>query len=202
LASTRRFDSLAFLYAWLFDTKAIGAIAPSGAALADMMTREITPASAPVLELGPGTGVFTRALLARGLKETDLTLVESNEQFARLLQTRFPDARVLATSAARLTACAPASIGAVISGIPLLNLGPKTILGIMRGAFVVMRPDAAFYQFTYGPRCPVPRPILDRLGLEATRIGGALRNVPPASVYKVTRRHSSPDSARAGASVG
>ena len=51
-----------------------------------------------------------------------------------------------------------------------------------------MRPTGSFYQFTYGPRCPVPRPILDRLGLKATRVGGTIRNIPPASVYRITRR--------------
>jgi phospholipid N-methyltransferase len=51
-----------------------------------------------------------------------------------------------------------------------------------------MRPTASFYQFTYGPRCPVPRPILDRLGLKAVRIGGTVRNIPPASVYRITQR--------------
>jgi phosphatidylethanolamine/phosphatidyl-N-methylethanolamine N-methyltransferase len=34
----------------------------------------------------------------------------------------------------------------------------------------------------------VPRPILDRLGLKATRIGGTVRNLPPASVYRISRR--------------
>ncbi len=35
---------------------------------------------------------------------------------------------------------------------------------------------------------PVPRTILDRLGLKATRVGRALRNLPPASVYRITER--------------
>jgi phospholipid N-methyltransferase len=124
-----------------------------------------------------------------------LTLVESNAPFAALLQARFPRARVLAINAARLSdsgSFAPGAVGAVVSGIPLLNLGPKAIVGIMRSAFIVMRPDAAFYQFTYGPRCPVPQPILDRLGLTAVRIGGALLNVPPAAVYKITRAEPVP----------
>ena len=60
--------------------------------------------------------------------------------------------------------------------------------GIVGGAFSLLRAGGAFYQFTYGPRCPVPRPILDRLGLEATRVGGTVRNLPPASVYRISRR--------------
>ena len=56
-----------------------------------------------------------------------------------------------------------------------------------------MRPGGAFYQFTYGPRCPVPRPILDRLGLKATRIGGTVRNIPPAGVYRISRSTAARD---------
>lgn len=79
-------------------------------------------------------------------------------------------------------------VGAVVSGLPLLSMSPDKIAAIMAGVFTYMRPGGAVYQFTYGPRCPVPRPILDRLGLEAVRIGGTVRNLPPASVYRISRR--------------
>ncbi len=186
-----KYDALSFFYAWLFNPHRVGAIAPSGTALADVMTREIDPTLAPIIELGPGTGVFTRALLGRGLRETDLTLVEANPEFAKMLQGRFPQARILCMDAARLGESGwfeNAPVGAVVSGLPLLNMSPKTVMSIMAGAFSHLRPGGAFYQFTYGPRCPVPRPFLDRLGLKAVRVGGALLNVPPASVYRVTRR--------------
>ena len=49
--------------------------------------------------------------------------------------------------------------------------------GILSGVFGYLRDDGAFYQFTYGPRCPVPRSILIRHGLCATRIGAVVRNV-------------------------
>jgi phospholipid N-methyltransferase len=95
-----------------------------------MITAEITAASAPVIELGPGTGVFTRQLLARGIPEERLALVEYGSAFIQLLA----------------------------------------------------------YQFTYGLSCPVPRVVLDRLGLESARIGRAFVNVPPAAVYRIRRR--------------
>ena len=62
--------------------RAVSAIAPSSPALADLITSEINPSAAPVLELGPGTGVFTEALLRRGIDESDLTLVEYGSEFA------------------------------------------------------------------------------------------------------------------------
>lgn len=188
---SRTNDSLNFLRAWASNPGRLGALAPSGPALARLITSEIDTSTGPVLELGPGTGVFTQALLARGLREHDLTLIEFGSDFAALLQVRFPAARVLwadASQLARYRLFEGAPLGAVVSGLPLLNMGPRKIMAILSGAFGYLRPRGAFYQFTYGPRCPVPRPILDRLGLKATFVGCTLRNLPPASVYRISAR--------------
>lgn len=184
-------DTRRFLTAWLADPLRTAAIAPSGRHLAQLITQEIGPHSAPVLELGPGTGAFTRALLGRGIPEHKLTLVEMSPDFADLLRTRFPQARVIEASAAGLSAAAifpdrPA--GAAISGLGLLSMHPRTVLTILRTTFACLRPGASLYQFTYGPRCPVPKAILNRLGLKAERIGGTWANLPPAAVYRISRQ--------------
>lgn len=187
-------DTISFFRAWLADPLQVAAIVPSGPALARLITTEITPASAPVIELGPGTGVFTRALLARGVPPERLTLVEFSPDFAVRLAERFPGVQVLAMDAARLGRASSTEpglrepAGAVVSGLPLLSMPPRKIFAILDGAFQAMRPDGAFYQFTYAPRCPVPRAVLERLGLKATRIGRIFANVPPAAVYRISRR--------------
>lgn len=184
-------DFFRFFWSWTSDPLRVAAIAPSGESLARVMTREIRPDDGPVLELGAGTGVFTRALLAQGVRESDLTLVEYGSDFMRMLQIRFPQARVLWMDASQLgqyDLFPEANVGAVVSGLPLLSMSPRKVMSILNGAFGTMRPTGAFYQFTYGPRCPVPRPILDRLGLKAARVGGTVRNLPPAAVYRITRR--------------
>ncbi|MDL2399138.1 class I SAM-dependent methyltransferase [Rhizobium mayense] len=186
-------DFVQFFRSWVSDPMRVAAIAPSGERLARLMTQEIEPLNGPILELGPGTGVFTRALLARGIPETDLTLIEFGEEFAVRLRGRFPEARVVQMDAAQLAQCglfADAPFGAVVSGLPLLSMSPDKIAAIIGGAFATMRSGAVFYQFTYGPRCPVPRPILDRLGLKAARVGSTVRNIPPAGVYRISRRKS------------
>ena len=155
------------------------------------MTMEISPSDGPILELGPGTGAFTRALLERGIDEGDLTLVEYGPDFARLLQFRFLRARVLWMDASRLASHElfhEPNVGAVVSGLPLLSMSPRKAITILSGAFNYIRPNGVFYQFTYGPSCPVPRTILDHLGLKARRIGATVRNLPPAAVYRITRR--------------
>jgi phosphatidylethanolamine/phosphatidyl-N-methylethanolamine N-methyltransferase len=184
-------DLASFFLAWMSSPRRVGAIAPSGAALADLITRDIGPSTGPVLELGPGTGAFTYKLLERGVRQENLTLVEYGSDFMRLLQVRFPAARVLWMDAARL-ASEPlydgAPVGAVVSGLPLLNMSTRKVISIVGGAFSYLRPGGAFYQFTYGRTCPIPRPLLDRLGLRAKLMDRALLNMPPAAVYKLTRR--------------
>src|SRR6516162_1214972 len=80
----------------------VGAIAPSSRRLARLITSEISPQCAPVLELGPGTGVFTQALLGLGLRQDELILVECDPFFARLLKHDYPKTRIFETGAERL----------------------------------------------------------------------------------------------------
>jgi phosphatidylethanolamine/phosphatidyl-N-methylethanolamine N-methyltransferase len=182
---------LLFVRALASAPRTVGAIAPSGPALANMITKDITGATGEVLELGPGTGVFTRALLARGVKERDLTLIEYGSDFMRVLQLHFPNARVLWMDAAWIDShnvFEKGSFGAVVSGLPLLNMAPRKVEAILTGVFNSLRHDGAMYQFTYGIRCPIDREHLDRLGLHASCVGRVLLNVPPASVYRIMRR--------------
>jgi phospholipid N-methyltransferase len=185
--------ALSFFLAWLANPRRVGAIAPSSAALADAITADLSPASAPVIELGPGTGVFTRSIIARGIPEHRLALIEYGADFVDKLQRDFPHASVHRMDATRLQHVElfdGERAGAVVSGIPLLLMPAQSLISLLEGAFERLRPDGAFYQFTYGRDAPIPRTILDRLGLKATRIGGALANLPPAAVYRIRRRSS------------
>ncbi|WP_249694345.1 phospholipid methyltransferase [Stappia sp. WLB 29] len=188
---SRSSETLQFFRAWLSEPFRVAAVTPSGRALAALMVSEVSAETGPILELGPGTGVFTRALLARGVAEENLALIEFGKEFAAKLNADFPRAKTLCMDAARLRDIEffddmPA--GAVISGLPLLSMAPRTVYSILEGAFAHLRANGAFYQFTYGPRCPVSRPLLDRLGLKATYVGGTFANVPPAAVYRIQRR--------------
>lgn len=196
-------DVLLFFRALVINPRAVGAIAPSGANLASLITSEIDATTGPVLELGPGTGVFTEAMLARGVCESDLVLIEYGSDFMRLLQARFPRARVLWMDASWMASYRlfDKPFGAVVSGLPLLNFPPAKVAAILTAAFGALRDDGSFYQFTYGVQCPVPKAQLDSLGLQATCMGRVLLNVPPASVYRFTRRQPA-RLADAGGDVG
>ncbi|WP_338665370.1 hypothetical protein VQH23_09370 [Pararoseomonas sp. SCSIO 73927] len=188
-------ETFGFFRAWLVNPLRVAAVVPSGQALSQAITAEISAATGPVIELGPGTGSFTRALLRRGVREEDLALIEYGSEFAAALKLRYPRAQTIWLDASRLNGVqlfGGRQAGAVVSGLPVLSMPPRRVIAILDGCFAKMRPGGAFYQFTYGPACPIPRPILDRLGLKATRIGGTLANVPPASVYRIRQRQPRP----------
>lgn len=184
-------ETLGFFQAWLKNPLRVAAVAPSGRALASLITSEISSDTGPVIELGPGTGSFTRALTAQGVRQDDLALIEAGSEFAGALRFAFPQARIFVMDAAQLRTVDPfdgRQAGAVVSGLPLLSMSNRKVFAILTGSFRRLKPKGAFYQFTYGPRCPVPVNLLDHLGLEAERIGGTFANIPPAAVYRITRR--------------
>jgi phosphatidylethanolamine/phosphatidyl-N-methylethanolamine N-methyltransferase len=190
-------ERLSFIMQYFRNPKEVGAILPSSVAAAEMMTREIHPSQGPILELGPGTGSFTRAILARGVKPQDLTMVETNQEFCSLLSKEFPGAHVHCMNAADIAKrdiFGGRKAGAAVSGVPFLLLKPEEATSILRAVFEVLRPDAALYQVTYGFSVPFPRTALRALGLTAVHAGRTFRNAPPASVYRLTRNpkgHSS-----------
>jgi len=188
--AARLSEHLHFYRAWRANPKGIGAVLPSSPALAAAITREIRPADGPVLELGSGTGAFTRALVARGVPQVDLALIEMDGEFARQLEAQYPMAQVCQVDAGRL-ADTPLLDGrraaAAVCGLPLLNMPLRQQVNILRGAFVHLQPGGAFYLFTYGWRCPIAPRVLARLGLRARRLSTVYLNVPPAQVWKFAR---------------
>jgi phospholipid N-methyltransferase len=187
-AATSPLDRIRFFTAWLGNPLSVAAIAPSSKALAQLITRDIDARTGPVLELGPGTGVFTQALLDQGVAERDLTLVEYDDGFARLLKKRFPQANILRIDAAELADShgSPSDLfGAAICGLGLLNMKQAKVEAILQAAFTRMHHGASLYLFTYGRNCPVPDEVLQRLDLDAFHVATIRRNIPPASVYRI-----------------
>ena len=190
---------LLFFRALACNPRSVGAIAPSGANLASLITSEITAASGPVLELGPGTGVFTEALLERGVRESDLTLIEYGSDFMRLLQVQFPRARVLWMDAAWMAShdLFEHKLGAVVSGLPLLNFAPKKVTAILTAAFSKLRDGGSFYQFTYGMQCPVSKAQLDE-ARTAGELHGPRAAQRPARIGVPYHAHQARQARRSG----
>jgi phosphatidylethanolamine/phosphatidyl-N-methylethanolamine N-methyltransferase len=163
----------------------VGAVAPSGKALARVMANYVDPAdSGPIVELGPGTGPVTEALVDRGIDPARLTLVEYDPEFCRLLRRRFPAANVVQGDAYDLNQTLAGVLrepaAAFVSGLPLFNKPLKMRLDLLDQAFGLMKPDAPFVQFTYHAISPIPRSH-GRVRAEAS--GRVWRNFPPARVW-------------------
>lgn len=170
-----------------------GALAPSSEALAALMVSEIDPHAGIVVELGPGTGRITEALLARGVPQEQLIVVEANPRFARLLKRRFPRVLVRGDQAEWLASDplpGAAEVSAVVSGLPLPALGPFAQARILRDWYASLPRAQGFYQFTYAPVSPVAPVRLSNWGLESKRLGTVMLNMPPATVYRFRRRRA------------
>ncbi|MBR2573662.1 MAG: methyltransferase domain-containing protein [Loktanella sp.] len=155
------------------------------------MTQGLTATCGPVIELGPGTGVFTAALLRRGVPSAQVAVIEVSKSFAAALELRFPHVAVIHDDAARVSHVTPfglRTVDLVICGLPLLSMPPAKVLRIVAGCMTVLKPDHELRLFTYGHRCPIPATILSCLGLVAQRRTFVPLNMPPASVYAVVRR--------------
>jgi phosphatidylethanolamine/phosphatidyl-N-methylethanolamine N-methyltransferase len=177
-----------FLRQWVRHPLRTASMLPSSRALARLMVSEIGPHTVPVVELGAGTGALTQEILRAGVAPRDLIVVELNPHFAELLQNEYPEITVIAGSAEHLPRFVdPASVGAVISSLPMVVMTPGQQRRIVASSFEALRPGAHFYQFTYGHRCPVSRRVMSTLDLATCCVGGTLRNLPPARVFRLTR---------------
>jgi phospholipid N-methyltransferase len=184
-----------FLRQWLRDPKSIAAIAPSGRELARRIAGAVGRDAKRVVEIGAGTGAVTQALLDGGVPPEGLLVVERNTELAALLARRFPavevvqgDAFELETVVAGSEALRPGRVDAVVSGLGLVTIERGRQRRLLAQAFRVLRPAGRFVQFTYAPVLPVAREILEELGLCSRRAAFSLLNLPPASVYVITRR--------------
>jgi phosphatidylethanolamine/phosphatidyl-N-methylethanolamine N-methyltransferase len=178
-------DEVRFLRSWIEKPLHVGAVMPSGRLLARTMAQYVDIHSDdPVIELGPGTGAITSALLHRGVDQKRLVLVEYNPGFCALLRDRYPQAKVVQGDAYTLRDTlwnvlgAPAS--AVVSGLPLVTRPMSTRLKLIREAFAALAPGAPFVQFTYSVAPPIPK-SLPGVSTEASE--RIWMNLPPARVW-------------------
>ena len=178
-------DEVRFLRSWIEKPLHMGAVMPSGRVLARTMAQYVDIGSfGPVVELGPGTGAITNALIEHGVDQKRLVLVEYNPGFCALLRDRYPHAKVVQADAYTLrdslrnVLSAPAS--AVVSGLPLVTKPMLTRLKLIRDAFVALAPGAPFVQFTYSVAPPIPK-SLPGVSTEASE--RIWMNLPPARVW-------------------
>jgi phosphatidylethanolamine/phosphatidyl-N-methylethanolamine N-methyltransferase len=178
-------DEARFLRSWLERPLVTGALTPSGKMLARMMASYVDPRlPGHVIELGPGTGPVTEALIRRGIAQERLILVEFNPDFCRMLKRRFPKATIIEGDAYNIRdtlkdlltepACA------TLSSLPLFTKPVDMRVSLMQEAQSLMHDQAPFIQFTYAVVPPIPKnPEL----YSADRSNKVWLNLPPARVW-------------------
>jgi len=182
-------DEVRFIRSWIGKPLTTGAVTPSGRALARTMAAYIDPnRPGPVIELGPGTGPVTEALLAQGIDASRLMLVEFDPTFCRLLRARYPTATVVQGDAYALKRLLSGVLqrpaAGVVSGLPLFAKPFRMRLRLLFEALALMAPGAPFVQFTYNAVAPIPK-WLDRVTVEASE--RVWMNIPPARVWVYRR---------------
>ncbi len=191
-------SAAAFFREYLKNWKTVGAVAPSSPALAKMMVEmtEVRRARS-VLEIGPGTGAFTKAIAAEKPSSADYLGIEVNADFTRRLMAAFPGLRFANAPAQEFDFASEAGhsegrYDVIISGLPWAAFPPSLQTAILDHVLPHLAEGGRFATFAYWGFHLLPagrrfRALLhERLpGVEITRV--VWRNLPPAMVY-VARR--------------
>ena len=182
-------DELLFLREWAGNPLKTGAVSPSGRSLARAMAACVRPERpGRIVEIGPGTGVVTRALIERGIAPERLLLVEYNRDFCRLLRQRYKGVEVVAGDAYKIDeilagegVSEPASI---VTGLPLLTRPLAARLDFLDKCLSLGAPGMPLIQFSYALQPPIPPGLGDYGVVRARRIWW---NLPPATVWVYSR---------------
>jgi phosphatidylethanolamine/phosphatidyl-N-methylethanolamine N-methyltransferase len=182
----RKFDEeISFFKGWQRDKKGVGALLPTSSVTARRMASVIDLSSGlPVLELGAGTGVITKAILERGVKPNDLVSIEYAPHFYDLLRKRFSDVdvrngdvfeldRVLADRRDQMFDC-------VISAVPMLSFPLERRIALMKDLLSRVPPGRPVIQITHGPMSPLPA-MPDVYVI--SHFDFVVRNLPPAQLW-------------------
>lgn len=188
MATNTAVEHLHFLKGLIARPKNVGAITPSSPALSRAIAQQVDPTiPGRVLELGPGTGVVTEALIERGIEPSRITAIEYDPDFVRMVAARFPGVHVMEGDAFDLRKTLANSDGeafaAIVSGLPLLNHPVERRRALIEGALAKLKPGAPYVQFSYGTRPPIPAPM----GATVKRAALILMNLPPARVWVYRR---------------
>lgn len=178
-------DEVRFIRSWAENPLTTGAVSPSGPDLTRRMASFLEiDRPGKILEIGPGTGVVTHAILERGILPARMIALEYNESFCALLRRRYPDMDVVQGDAYRLRETladvADGALAGIVSSMPLFSRPKAQRRSLLMQAFELLPPGAPFIQFSYALVPPIaPEPGF----FSVERTGWILRNLPPARVW-------------------
>lgn len=184
-------DEIRFIRGMMSTPKTVGAIMPTSNRMAARMASIIdTGSGLPVLELGPGTGVITKAILEKGVQPEDLVSIEYSTDFVHHLRGKYPGVNFINGDAFALAETLKEYRGqkfdCVISGIPLLNFPMHQRVSLIEELLKLIPVGRPVVQFSYGPVSPVvARP--DSYTIK--HFDFIMRNIPPAQIWHYKKTH-------------
>lgn len=170
----------AFLRGLIHNPKGVSAPAPSSPVLAEAIAAELDLARPGlVIELGPGTGAVTAALIKR-VSPSRILAIEREKSFIGPLRALFPDVEIRCGDALSFERYLPPDpvVAAVVSGLPLLHLPQATRHSLLARALDAQGPGGLFIQLSYSWRPPVNA----HEGVTLTK-RAVMQNFPPAHVW-------------------
>lgn len=186
----RKFEEeIRFFKGMVSQPKAVGAIVPTSLYTGRKMASVINVESGlPVLELGPGTGAITKAILQRGIAPEKLYSIEYSKDFYDQLITDFPDVNFINGDAFDLKTSLGAAyhqqFDCVISAVPMLNFPMDTRIRLLDELLSLLPEGRPVIQISYGPVSPiVAKPELYTI----KHFNFVVRNIPPAQLWSYTR---------------
>lgn len=183
-------DEVRFFKTWATSPIKMGSVSPTSRALARLMVEQANPDPAGyTLEIGPGTGVVTQALLNAGVPEERIVSVEYDKDFCRLLRRRYPRMEVIQGDALNLGETLgekyrDVKFSAGVSGLPLLNVPRAKRAPYLEGLFERLEPGAVIAQLSYSP-IPPQDAIPGRFTVEGSK--WVTFNLPPGRVWVYRR---------------
>ena len=178
-------EEVRFFKGWIDGPKTVGSVIPTSSITSRRMASVVNPASGlPVLELGPGTGVITRAILERGVKPENLYSVEYSAEFTRHLRVDFPGVNFIHGDAFDLERTLgeyrTLVFDSVVSAVPLLSFPVEKRIEIIEDLLGRIPNGRPIIQITYGALSPVPP---RRGDYSVVHYDFVVRNFPPAQLW-------------------
>ena len=181
---------LLFARNFFANPRGVGSVIPSSRRLTQRLLAAVDwSAARTIVEYGPGTGVVTRALLARMAPEARLFAFETNGEFVAYLRRSISDPRLTVidgsaeTVAAVLAAAGLAHCDAAVSSLPFSIMPPRVRLRIVAATAGVLVPGAPLVGYQYSTRWVGEL----RRAFDHVSIRFEPRNWPPAFVFTARR---------------
>lgn len=176
-----------FLKEFWKDKQMVGAICPSTCFLGEKMIENVDFDKArTIVELGPGTGVFTELILDRMHPDAKLLVFELNDSFYQNLAKRFNDPRVqiIHDSAEKIADYTDGKkVDAVISSLPLMVFSEKLRNNVVNAAYDSLKKDGKYMQFQYSLQS---KKLLQSV-YKTVSVKFTMKNFPPAFVYTCSK---------------